>query len=70
LFDELDPPAAEAVDLILARAKEHGLRAGIHLMTPEWAKKRIEMGFDLVTIASDARLLAVSAKDAVEAMRK
>ena len=70
LFDELDPPAAEAVDLILARAKEHGLRAGAHNMTPEWALKRIEMGFDLVTIGSDARLMAARSSEVVTAVRK
>ncbi len=69
LFDELDPPAAEAVELILAKAKEHGLRAGAHNMTPEYALKRIEMGFDLVTIGSDARLLAARASEVVAAVK-
>ena len=69
LFDELDPPAAEAVELILKKAKEHGLHAGAHNMTPEYAKKRIAMGFDLVTIASDARLMASAARDALANMQ-
>lgn len=69
LFDELDPPAAEAVDLILKKAKEHGLRAGAHNMTPEYARKRIAMGFDLVTIASDARLMAGAARNALDEMQ-
>ena len=33
-FDDLDPKAAEAVDHILARAKAHGVVAGIHNGTP------------------------------------
>ena len=70
LFDELDPPAAEAVELILAKAKEHGLRAGMHNMTGEYAKQRIEMGFDLVTIGSDARLMTSAAASQIEAARR
>ena len=69
LFDELDPPAAQAVELILAKAKEHGLRAGMHNMTGEYAKRRIEMGFDLVTIGSDARLMTAAAAGQIEAAR-
>ena len=70
LFDELDPPAAEAVELILAKAKEHGLRAGMHNMTGEYAQKRIEMGFDLVTIGSDARLMANAATNQIAIARQ
>ena len=70
LFDELDPPAAEAVELILAKAKEHGLRAGMHNMTGEYAKKRAAMGFDLVTIGSDARLMANAASAEIAAARQ
>ena len=68
LFDDLDPPAAEAVELILAKAKEHGIRAACHNGTAEWAKKRRAMGFDLVTISSDARFMAAGAQQAVAAM--
>lgn len=67
-FDDVDKPVAEAIELILARAKQHGLRAGAHNMTPEWASRRITMGFDLVTIASDSRLMAAGAKQAVAAV--
>lgn len=69
LFDEVDKPVAEAIALILAKAKEHGLRAGAHNMTPEYARKRMEMGFDLVTIASDARLMAANANNVLTAMQ-
>ena len=68
-FDDLDPKAAEAVDLILARAKAHGVVAGIHNGTPESAQKRIAKGFQFVTISSDARLMAAGAQQIISKMR-
>ena len=68
-FDDLDPKAAEAVDHILARAKAHGVVAGIHNGTPEAALKRIAKGFQFVTISSDARLMAAGAQQIIGAMR-
>lgn len=68
-FDDLDPKAAEAVDHILARAKAHGVVAGIHNGAPEAALKRIAKGFQFVTIGSDARLMAAGAQAVMAKMR-
>ncbi|MEX5729517.1 4-hydroxy-2-oxoheptanedioate aldolase [Rhodovulum iodosum] len=68
-FDDVDPPVAEAIDFILAKAKEHGKIAGIHNGTPEAALRRIEKGFRFVTISSDARLMAAGARTVVGTMR-
>jgi 4-hydroxy-2-oxoheptanedioate aldolase len=68
-FDDLDPKAAEAVDHILARAKAHGVVAGIHNGTPEAALKRIAKGFQFVTVSSDARLIAAGAQAVMAKMR-
>ena len=68
-FDDLDPQAAEAVEHILARAKAHGVVAGIHNGTPESALKRIAKGFQFVTISSDARLIAAGAQQILGTMR-
>jgi 4-hydroxy-2-oxoheptanedioate aldolase len=68
-FDELEPKAAQAVDHILARARHHGVVAAIHNGTPEAARARIDKGFQLVTIASDARLIAVGAQQILAQMR-
>jgi len=68
-FDDLDPPAAQAVDHILARAKAHGVVAGIHNGSPEAARARIAKGFQFVTVSSDARLIAVGAQQLLAAMR-
>jgi 4-hydroxy-2-oxoheptanedioate aldolase len=68
-FDDLDPKAAKAVEHILARAKAHGLVAGIHNGSTEAALRRIAMGFQFVTVSSDARLMAAGAQQVVAAMR-
>lgn len=68
-FDDLDPKAAEAVEHILSRAKAHGLVAGIHNGSPEAALKRIAMGFQFVTVSSDARLMAAGAQQVMATMR-
>ncbi len=68
-FDDLDPKAAEAVDHILARAKAHGIVAGIHNGSPESALRRIAKGFQFVTVSSDARLMAAGAQQVMSAMR-
>lgn len=68
-FDDLDPKAAEAVEHILARAKAHGIVAGIHNGTPEAALRRIAMGFQFVTVSSDARLMAAGAQQVMAKMR-
>lgn len=69
VFDDVDPPVVEAIDHILARAKAHGVVAGIHNGTPEAALKRIAKGFQFVTIASDARLMAAGAQGVMAKMR-
>jgi 4-hydroxy-2-oxoheptanedioate aldolase len=57
VFDDVDPKAAQAMAHILERAKAHGVRAGVHNGVPEVALARAAMGFDLVTLGSDARLI-------------
>ncbi len=68
-FDDVDPPVAEAIAYVAARAKAHGVVAGIHNGAPEAALRRIEQGFRFVTVGSDARLMAAGAKQVVSQMR-
>ncbi len=68
-FDDVDKPAADAIDHILARAKAHGVVAGIHNGSAEFALKRIEKGFQFVTISSDARLMAAGSQQVLAKMR-
>ena len=69
VFEGLDPRAQQAVDHILARAKAHGVVAGIHNATPEAALGRIGNGFQFVTVSSDARLMAAGAQQVLTQMR-
>ena len=68
-FDDVDPKVADAIAHILARAKAHGVRAGVHNGRPDVARARIAMGFDFVTVSSDARILAAGSQDLLKAMR-
>lgn len=70
VFDDLDPTAQQAVDHILARAKAHGVVAGIHNGSAEQALQRIGQGFQFTTVSSDARLMAAGAQQVVSAMRQ
>ncbi len=69
VFDDVDPKAQQAIDHILARAKAHGVVAGIHNGTPEGALKRMAAGFQFLTVSSDARLMAAGAQGVLTAMR-
>lgn len=68
-FDEVEQPVAEAIEMILRKTREAGKVAGCHNGSPAGALKRIEMGFQFVTIGADMHLLAAGAKAAVGAMR-
>jgi 4-hydroxy-2-oxoheptanedioate aldolase len=68
-FDDVEPPVAQAIDHILARAKAHGIVAGIHNGSPEGAAARAKKGFQFVTIASDARLMAAGCQQVLATMR-
>jgi 4-hydroxy-2-oxoheptanedioate aldolase len=69
VFDDVDPPVAQAIDHILERAKAHGITAGVHNGDPAVALARVAKGFRFVTVGSDARLMAASAQQAVSRMR-
>ena len=69
-FDQEEQPVVEAIDLILAKAREHGVVPCIHNGTPEYARKMVEKGFRFVTVASDARLMAAGAQQVVARMRE
>ncbi|MEL6318915.1 MAG: aldolase/citrate lyase family protein [Pseudomonadota bacterium] len=68
-FDDVDPPVAEAIAMIAAKAREHGKIAGVHTGSPETALKRIDLGYQFVTISSDARLMASGSQQILATMR-
>ncbi len=69
VLDDVDPPVAQAIDHVLARARARRRIAGIHNGGPEAALARVAKGFQLVTVSSDARLIALGARDVVNRMR-
>ena len=69
-FDQDEKPVVDAIEHIVRRTRARGLVAGIHNGTPAYALKMIALGFQFVTIASDARLLAARAGEVVGEMRR
>ncbi len=69
-FDDVDPPVAEAIETIVTKARAAGKVAGIHNGTPEVALRRIEMGYQFVTVSSDARMLASGSQQILSEMRR
>jgi 4-hydroxy-2-oxoheptanedioate aldolase len=59
-----------AVRLIREACHEHGIAAGIHAPSGEWARRHAEAGFDLITVASDAPLLRAAALREMTAARE
>jgi 4-hydroxy-2-oxoheptanedioate aldolase len=68
-LDPVDERVTAAIVHILARAKYFGVRAGIHNATPNYAVRMADLGFDFVTVGSDARFMAAGAAAAVSAFR-
>ena len=54
---------------ILEATKKKNLLAGIHNGTPEYAKKMIDKGFNLVTVGSDSRYIVSGAKLDLEKLK-
>jgi 4-hydroxy-2-oxoheptanedioate aldolase len=69
-LDQTEPTVVVAIERILAAAQRHGVTAGIHCATTDYAKEMIARGFRLVTILNDNLLLASNAKRAVGEMRE
>ena len=68
-FTPTAEPVVAAIDHILASARRHGVFAGIHTGAARYAGAMAKKGFDLVTVLSDARLMAAGAEAAVAQTR-
>lgn len=64
--DRSEPEIVEAIEKIRKSARQNGLRLGIHANTPEYAARMARQGFDLVTVCSDADLVAQGATNALQ----
>ncbi len=63
------PEVKEAIEAIRVAAERHGVVAGIHVLSGESARRRIEQGFRFVSLSNDARLMAAAANAEIEAAR-
>ena len=68
-LDHDQPEVLAAIERICKAAHRAGIKAGIHCLSPAYAKTMIEAGFDLVTVGSDFRIYATALNDAVTAVR-
>lgn len=55
---------------ILNHAKKNKIAAGIHNASAEYAKKMIDLGFNLVTIGSDQKALTSGAKSEISKIKR
>lgn len=62
--DTQDPVRLAAYGTILAACKAAGVRAGIHTTSAAYSQQMIALGFDLVTVGSDAGYLQSGRRDA------
>lgn len=69
-LDQEEPVVVDAIKSIRECAKRHNIFAGIHCLEPAYARRMIEEGFDLVTLASDNRLLAAAAATGIAEIRQ
>ena len=58
-----------ALRAVIEASRRHGIKAGIHTGSTSYAKRMIGMGFDFVTVLSDARLMTLAGTQAVREMR-
>ena len=69
-MDREEPEMIDAIQAIRASAHRHGIRAGLHCGTADYAARAVAWGFDLVTVSGDARLLAGAAGASVARVRE
>ena len=68
-LDHDEPAMLAAIHRIREAAHHAGIKAGIHCLSPHYARAMIEAGFDLVTVGSDLRLYVAALNEAVSEAR-
>lgn len=70
ILDREEPEILSIYSRLLQETERRGLVAGIHNGSPAYAAKMVELGFRLVTAASDLALIALGARETVLATRR
>jgi 4-hydroxy-2-oxoheptanedioate aldolase len=68
-LDYTEPRLVEALLTIRDAAKRHGIVAGLHTGSAEYARHSMQLGFQFVTVQSDAAWLEAGAAQVVAAVR-
>ena len=69
VFDDVDPKVADAIAYIAERCRVHGVQAGAHNFGAEGAKRRLALGYNFVTVGSDARLMTLGSQAIMQEMQ-
>lgn len=69
VFDDVEPKVADAIAYIAERCAVHGVKAGAHNFASEGAKRRLKIGYNFVTVGSDARLMTLGSQAIVQEMQ-
>ena len=69
VLDREEPQIMRIYERVVEQTRKRGLHAGVHCMKPEYAKRMIGMGFNLVTLGNDSGILLGAARAAVQATR-
>jgi 4-hydroxy-2-oxoheptanedioate aldolase len=67
--DREEPEVVEAIDSVLAAARDRGLAAGIFAGSTEHASRLIEKGFRFVNVSTDLRLMAGTTAEIVAQLK-
>jgi 4-hydroxy-2-oxoheptanedioate aldolase len=67
--DREEPEVVEAIDTVLAAARDRGLAAGIFAGSSGYASRMVEKGFRFVNVSTDAQLMAKAAAGVVADLR-
>ena len=68
-FDVREDPVFSNIKLIVKKAKEYNKIAGIHNGSTEYAKEMIGIGYKLVTILSDFRVMSFNSQKIIDEMK-
>lgn len=68
-FDREEAEIISALKKIVKACKQANILCALHCGTPEYAKRAIDWGFDMVTVSGDSRFIAIGAAQSVKQFR-
>ncbi|MBT6205363.1 MAG: aldolase/citrate lyase family protein [Alphaproteobacteria bacterium] len=68
-FDPEFPEVMAAIELVAERCKVHGVVAGIHTGSVEYALRMQELGYQFITLLSELRMIQWATANAIKAFR-